>query len=401
VARPVRVTDLRRSNRASVFRTIVMNGETNRTTLAAELDLSVATVTNVVTDLLRGGVIQEAGSVPSNGGRPTTRLKAAPDAAYFIGADVGEHGVEAALFDLDLRTVNSVFVPVAARSTTPDQIQAVVAESVTRLIDAHPRLSGRIKGVGLGLPGIVDTNLDGATTIYAQSLGWPPVALSRLRPPVDLPVLADNGAKTFAAAESWSGAARGVSHSLVVLIGRGLGVGIVSGGRILRGTSSSAGEWGHTKIAVNGRRCNCGGLGCIEAYVGGASIRSRAEEMGLQVAETDEETLTSMLELADQGSSVPAALIGETIEFLAVGLANLVNIFNPEQIVIGGWAGHQLLSARKFEIAEAVRTHSLDRPGAQVSITGSTQSVDPVALGAALLPLERFIEGTLSEEEAA
>ena len=388
----VRVTDLRRQNRARVLRSIAMNEVATRGELARELDLSIGTVTNVVTDLIDEGLVRESSWVPSNGGRPIARLTVVNDAAYFIGADVGEHGVEASLFDLAMDSVDSVFISSGLGTTSAEEIRNVVTRAITDLIARNEEPVRKLRGIGLGLPGIVESDLDGNTTIFAQSLGWPPIDLAELTPRLDVPVLADNGAKTFAAAELWAGAAKGASHCLVVLVGRGVGAGIVTAGRLMRGATSSAGEWGHTKVVVNGRRCRCGGRGCLEAYVGGAAIRERAVEAGLGVADTDEETLRTLLAAARDGSAAHRKFLDETLDILAVGLANLVNLFNPQQIVIGGWAGHLLFSGHQPRIAEGLTSHALARPAEQISLTESKCSVDPIALGAALLPVERYID---------
>jgi predicted NBD/HSP70 family sugar kinase len=368
-----------------------MTGDVTRGELARELGLSVGTVTNVVTDLINEGIVREAGWVPSNGGRPTARLKLVSDAAYFIGADVGEHGVEATLFNLALDSTDSVFIASGLESTSAEQIRAMVTRAVADLIARNHEHVPKLQGVGLGLPGIVDTNAEG-TSVYAQSLGWPRIDLSELTPRLQVPVFADNGAKTFAMAEIWAGAAKDASHSLVVLLGRGVGAGIVTGGRLMHGATSSAGEWGHTKVVVNGRRCRCGGLGCLEAYVGGSAIRERAAEAGLDLAAPDEDALRTLLAASRDGSAAHQAFLTETLEYLAAGLANLVNLFNPQQIVIGGWAGHLMFSSHQSQIVEAVKHHALARPAEQITITESKCSVDPIALGAALLPLEHFIE---------
>lgn len=160
----------------------------------------------------------------------------------------------------------------------------------------------------------------------------------------------------------------------------------------MRGASSSAGEWGHTKVVVNGRQCSCGGFGCLEAYVGGSAIRERADEAGLAIAASDEETLTALLDAARNGSEPHEAFLAETLDYLSAGLANLVNLFNPQQIVVGGWAGHLLFSAHQVELVTGVRRHALGRPAEQFTLTESKCSVDPIALGAALLPLAHFIE---------
>ena len=235
----------------------------------------------------------------------------------------------------------------AARSTKPAQIAASATAALERIRSSHPETASRLVGVGLGLPGVVDTDASGATTIHAQSLGWAPTTVDTLFPTGDLPVFADNGAKTLATAERWFGAATDVSHAIVALLGRGLGAGVIVNGHLYRGSASSAGEWGHTKVSIGGPRCRCGGRGCLEAYVGGDAIAARWKATGADVHGASEAVLTRLVETAASGDSAAAAVLLETIEIVGLGLANLVNLFNPERLVIGGWCGLQLFDVER------------------------------------------------------
>ncbi len=392
------VRDLRVRNRASVLRRVLLAGETTRASLAQECGLSTATVTNVVADLIREGLVEENGSLPSDGGRPIARLRARAEGAHVIGADVGEHGVTVELFDLSLRRVDRVFRRLATRATTPARVGEAVTRAVMEIRAGNPVADASLVGIGLGLPGIVDTAEDGGTTIYAQSLGWQPVALSKVVRSMDRPTFADNGAKTLATAEMWFGAARGRTHSIVALVGRGLGIGVIAGGRLLRGTSSSAGEWGHTKVSLGGPACQCGGHGCLEAYVGGDAVVRRWRDAGADATGTDEEVFAQLIDAADAGDATAARVLTETVEILGLGLANLVNIFNPEQIVLGGWAGLRLAERRQSELSRQVERFALSRPANQAVLEPGKVGEDAVALGAALLPLERLIDGTLTRK---
>ncbi|HEY0697519.1 MAG TPA: ROK family protein [Micromonospora sp.] len=383
-----------------MLRRVVLVGETTRAALAGECGLSQATVTNVVGDLIRDGLVEEHGSLPSSGGRPIARLRPVRAGAYVIGADVGEHGVTAELFDLSLRRVDRVFRRLATRVTSPDRIAAALGQAVAEVRAANPGPDQALVGIGLGLPGIVDTADEGTTTVYAQSLGWEATGLDELFAPTDVPILADNGAKTLAMAETWFGAANGRSHSIVVLVGRGLGIGVITGGRLLRGSSSSAGEWGHTKVSIGGPTCQCGARGCLEAYVGGDAVVRRWREAGAEVSGPDEEAFTRLIDAADAGDAVASRVLGETLEILGLGLANLVNLFNPEQLVVGGWAGLRLVERRQTELHRQVSRFALHRPADQVVLEPSKLGDDAVALGAALLPLERFIDGNLTTPTA-
>ncbi len=400
MTRRVTVKDLRQRNRASVLRQIVLAGVTTRAKIAADCQLSAATITNVVSDLIREGLVQENGLLPSDGGRPVARIRATDGGAHVIGADVGEQGVTVELFDLSLRRIDRVFRKLSTRAVSPERVAEALGGAVADLRAAHPERVASLIGVGLGLPGIVDIGPDGTTTVFAQSLGWEPTRVNDVFSLGDIPTYADNGAKTLATAEMWFGAAQGVQHGIVALLGRGLGIGVIAGGRILRGLSSSAGEWGHTKVSFGGPACQCGARGCLEAYVGGGAIVRRWRETGAKVRGGDEQGLSQLVAAADGGDVAAGRVLDETVEILGLGLANLVNLFNPESIVVGGWAGLRLFQARGEDVARNVRKQSLHRPGEQFRLDPCKLGDDAVALGAALLPLEQLIEGTLPSPRA-
>ena len=391
--------NLRRRNRSAVLRELLRSGETTRGQLAAALALSPATVTNVVSDLMAEGLAHETGSLPSEGGRPTTTLSIRPQGAYFIGADVGEHGVTVEVFDLSLTPVSTVFRDVPSRGVGPTELGAALSTAIDEAIEAAGAPAG-IYGIGLGMPGIIESNGDiddsPAITIYAQSLNWPPTRLDAIYGRTDIPIFADNGAKTLAMAETWFGAARDVTDGVVALLGRGMGLGIISDGHILRGAASSAGEWGHMKVTLGGPICNCGSRGCLEAYAGGGGIARRWRETGAQPSANEELAVGELLAAVNDGDAAATRVLDETIEILGLGLSNLVNLVNPERIVLGGWAGLRLAESHLDAITEATRRLSLARPAAQFDLVPSRIGRDGIAIGAALLAVERLVETPLT-----
>lgn len=166
-----------------------------------------------------------------------------------------------------------------------------------------------------------------------------------------------------------------------MLLGVGVGATIVADGTTFRGVSNSAGEWGHTKIVAGGRPCRCGGRGCLEAYVGIEAILDRA---GVASQGDWEEDLDRLL-------AAESPVIQETVTYLGVGLANLVNLVNPEKIVIGGWVGARLGERLLPDIRRATAADSLAEPYAATSIVLGRLGPDAVALGAATLVLEEFL----------
>lgn len=388
-AAPATVGEVRQRNRSQALRSIILSGQTSRAELARDCGLSVASVTNLVSELISEGLVMEAGSVASSGGRPVTLLAPNPSGAYFLGADVGERGVAVELFDLSMNRVDREF----RGGVAGEQLDAIghdLDAALDALRERNPEAWPRVVGLGLGLPGIVERGDDGTQTLYAQSLGWPAVPVRELVTH-DLPVFAENGAKTEAMAELWDGAARGVDEALVVLLGRGVGLAIVSDGELAHGLTSSAGEWGHVKIVRDGRACRCGGRGCVEAYLGADAILSSWREAGGQFEGTGWGALGSLLDAEQAGDPAATALVEEIVSTLGSALGGLVNLTNPERVVIGGWVGLRLMESLAPRIEEATRREALVRPGGQFTLAACRFGGDTVALGAAMMPLESLL----------
>lgn len=388
-AAPATVSGVRQRNRTQALRSIILSGQTSRAELARESGLSVASVTNLVSELISEGLIVEAGSVASSGGRPVTLLAPNPSGAYFLGADVGERGVAVELFDLSMTRVDREFR--GGREGEPiEAIATDLDEAIEALRDRNPEAWDRLVGIGLGLPGIVEHDSQGRQVLYAQSLGWPPIPVSELVTH-DIPIFAENGAKTQAMAELWDGAARGVSEALVVLLGRGVGLGIVTGGELAHGLTSSAGEWGHVKIVRDGKLCRCGGRGCVEAYVGADAILDSWREAGGVFEGSGWRAIGELLEADQAGDPVAVAVVAELVATLGSALGGLVNLTNPERVVIGGWVGLRLMETLADRVERATRAEALSRPGAQFELFACRFGGDTVALGAAMMPLEALL----------
>ena len=382
---PARVSDVRQRNRREALRRIILAGSTSRAELARDSGLSVGSVTNIATELIAEGLIVEAGMVASQGGRPVTLLAPNPSGAYLLGADVGERGVAVELFDLAMTRVDREFRG-GREDESLEAISQDLREAVAALRERNPAAWERMVGIGLGLPGIVEWDADGHQVLHAQSLGWPAVPIAELVDS-DIPVFAENGAKTLAMAEMWNGAARDIDEALVLLLGRGVGLGIVSDGELAHGHMSSAGEWGHLKIERNGKLCRCGGRGCVEAYLGADAILDSWREAGGRFEGSGWRAVGELLEAERAGDSVATAVVEELVQTLGSAVGGLVNLTNPQRVVIGGWVGLRLMETLAPRIESAIRAASLERPGSQFELVPCRFGGDTVALGAAMMPL--------------
>nr|WP_205864246.1 ROK family transcriptional regulator [Planosporangium mesophilum] len=366
---------------------LFLDGPVSRLELSRLTGLSAGTVSNVTGELIDEGLVVEAGLVESDGGRPRVLLAINPSYGYVIGVDVGETRIKVELFDLSMRALATVDHPLDSATPDPDQVAGLVITGLHEVIAGAGVEADRVLGAGIGVFGTVEQGP--AVLVHAPTVGWEAVPLEALvRAGTDLPLFFDNGAKTMGQAEMWFGAGRGVRHAVIALVGSGVGAAIVTDGATYRGTSSSAGEWGHTTIVYGGRNCRCGARGCLETYVGAAGILDRYREAsgGSDVPGTDEESQLAALISAADGSKA-ARVLDETVGYLGAGIANLVNLFNPERIVLGGWAGLALGAKLLPRIQEAAASQALAHPFGQTTIELCRLGPDAVAVGAATLPV--------------
>ena len=384
------VRDLRRDNRSVLLWSLYFDQPCSRQDLSEATGLSSASVSNVIRELIHEGIAVEAGSVDSDGGRPRVLLRINPDHGYVVGVDVGETRVRVELFDLTMAVRANADLPLEPREHGVD----VVVDRILRCLSAVLAESGvppdAILGVGVGVPGVVEHGAE--VVLYGQTYGWHAVPLERLlRAGTDLPLYIDNGANAMGLAEQWFGAGQGARHAVVCLIGSGVGASIIGNGADERAAGSSGTEWGHTTIMLGGRDCRCGSLGHLEAYVGAEAI---LERYGPPLpGDDDESALAALIDLAET-SPVAAKVLDETALYLGAGIGDLINLFSPDRIILGGWAGlllgHHMLPA----IRSSAREQALSHPFAETTITVGLLGPDAVALGAATLPIRAFLNGT-------
>ncbi|WP_338491652.1 ROK family transcriptional regulator [Streptomyces sp. SJL17-4] len=398
------VRDLRRENRTAVLRRLYFDGPMSRLMLGPATGLSSGSVSNVVAELVADGLVEEAGSVDSAGGRPRTLVRISPASGFMIGVDIGETRVRIELFDLTLTELARTERPLACSGprTARYDVDLVVdhlREGIAEVLRTADVPADRLIGVGVGVPGIVARDAEDGAVVHGQTVGWDAVPFERLFRaavdlPEDVPYWIDNGAKTLGQAEMWFGAGRGAHSAVVVLFGSGVGACVVTDpmgpGRAI--------EWGHLTVRVRGRRCRCGAQGCLEAYAGAEALLERWREAGgVPPAGADEETaLTAMLAAAypvEPGTEPDAtalAVLAETAEYLGAGFADLINLFQPERILVGGWAGLQLGTRFLETVSGYAREYALEYPASRTGIGLGTLGPEAVTVGAALLPLVDF-----------
>jgi glucokinase-like ROK family protein len=361
--------------------------------------ISPATVTNVVAELLEEGIILETGLEESEGGRPRMILAINPNYGYFVGVDLGETHVQLELFNLRLQNQQTVRYLVAPEENLPEKYVEHIAAGLKELIAQSGVKPEAILGVGIGVPGVVERNE--GVSVLAPMWKWQSVPFwDLLKAQIDFPLYLDNGAKAMTLAESWFGAGRSVQDLAVVLIGTGIGAGIITQGSLYRGATNSAGEWGHTKIVLDGRPCRCGSQGCLEAYAGApgiiATLHAQAPDSPLLAADNQLAVLNNLTAALEQHDPAALQTLESTAHYLGAGIANLINLFNPELVLIGGWVGLQIGKAMMDDLNRVVERYVLPPLHNAVRLNLCELGQDAICMGAACLVLEGFLAGDRS-----
>ncbi|WP_338687585.1 ROK family transcriptional regulator [Streptomyces acidiscabies] len=389
--------DIRTANRYEVLRQIIARSPTSRQELAAETGLSLATVATLVGELLDLGMITEVGFEDSAGGRPRGLVAVNARGGALIGVDIAETYVHVELYDLGLNVLARATEQVRPGHSRPGQVVAHIAAATGSVVAQAGVDAARVLGVGVSMPGQVDR----ATGVseYAPNWDWHDVPLlDLLAEHIAYPLYLDNPLRACAVAELWFGAARGHGDAVVVILGTGVGAGLILGGAVHRGVSSSAGEWGHSTLVLDGRLCHCGNHGCVETYVGAPGIMQNIRELSprspLLHPEDQSATLDALAAGLAEQDPIAVKVVQDLARYLGAAIADLVNVLNPEVVVLGSWVALRLGEPLVREVREAVARHALKRPMTATEIVLSPILTDSVCLGAATLALEGALQSS-------
>jgi predicted NBD/HSP70 family sugar kinase len=309
-----------------------------------------------------------------------------------IGVDIAETYVHAELFDLSLNVLARAEEEVRPGVSRPEQVVGQVVAAVGSVVArAGAGAGARVLGVGVSMPGQVDRDTE--VVEYAANWGWRDVPLlDLLGEHLPYPLYLDNPLRACTVAELWFGAARGRTDAVVVNLGTGVGAGLALGGGLHRGVSNSAGEWGHTTLVLDGRPCHCGDQGCVETYVGAPGIMQNLRELSPRspLLHPGDQTATIDALAGAVAANDPVALdvLRDTARYLGAAVSDLVNLLNPEVVVLSSWVAARLGEPLLREVRAAVARRALGRPLAATEIVLSPILTDPVSLGAATFALE-------------
>lgn len=392
------VDQIRARNRRVILQCLREAGAIARVEIAERVDISPTTVSNITRELLEDGLIeadaQDVPDQPAGRGRPKTRLRLRANAAHAIGIKLALHHMAVSVTNFVGDVLSSETVPFPQQHRTPDKIIDLCERQIECTLAAAGLDRSQLLGVGIGVSGTVDYNR--GHVVWSPLFAEREVALKQaIMSRTGLDVVVDNEANLAGLAEKWFGLGQTYGSYLLVTVEHGVGMSIAINHQIYRGSHGFAGEFGHTKVQIDGAKCRCGKSGCVEAYVADYAIIREAVDLVGPVAVNDqrvvEKVLKSLAERADLGDARAARIFEKAGVMLGLALANAVNLFDPPIIIVSGQrTAHPtraFIEGLRRSMTENLLTSAETAPPIEFRPWGD----DLWARGAAALVLEEFL----------
>jgi predicted NBD/HSP70 family sugar kinase len=386
--RGVAAVEVRRHNLGLVLERVHLQGELSRSELTASTGLNRSTIADLIGELTARGLVDERdGSASAGPGRPSAMVRPRPEGAVVLAIELSVDSIAAATVGLGGHVYSRIRVARPRGRFSPEETVQDVVELARPILGSLPA-DHVFAGVGAAVVGIVRRS-DGFVHL-APNLGWREIPLGAMLARelgVSEPVLVANDADLGALAEHRR-VHPDADHVIYVAGEVGIGIGVIVDGKPLLGSAGYAGEAGHTLINPGGLTCRCGAVGCWETEAGEAALLRGA---GLRRQATGLGFVDGLVGRARAGDSTTLGAIDEVGRWLGLGIANLVNLFNPELVVLGGLY-HRLFPFLESPVSEAIKLRALSAPGEAAEIVASGLGADAALIGAAELVLTNAIE---------
>ncbi len=382
----------KRHNNQLVLSTIYQKGEISRAEIARSTHLTATTVSNIVAEYMKMGLVAETGSMTLARGKPPTLLSVVDDAYHLIGLDLARSEFQGAVMNLRGEQIHRASIAIDGQ--TGEATLNLVYEIIDQLL---AQAEAPLLGIGIAAPGIIDA--EHGIVRHAVNFGWYGLPMrDLLTERYDLPVHIANDNHVAVLAEQTFGKHKGSQDLVVFKVGHGIGAGIILNGRLFYGAGHGAGEIGHVKVIENGELCSCGNHGCLETIASSRAIVKRAQA----IAENDpgsslhqfapdlpEMKIADVVQAFGAGDPALQTLVAEIGRILGMALANIVGVLSVPTILIAGSVaafGDPLLA----EMQMVVDTGSLSHLASHTQIEPASLDQDIVLLGttALLLSLE-------------
>ena len=386
-------------NKVKIINLIRDSDGVSRAELARISGLSAPTISRIVETLIREGLATEIGAGESSGGRKPTLIKFSVVDSFIIGIDLGTTNIYGLLTDLDANVIAEIKRPTEVEEGF-NRIMERTSGIIGELRDRLGSKKDNVCGIGMAIAGLI--NRERNIVEFSPDFHWHNVDVrAGLARGVDIPVAFDNVTRVMALGEMWYGAGKDFRNFIMINVGYGIGAGIIIQGSPLYGLKGLAGEFGHITMDKNSDvQCDCGNFGCLEALASGHAIAKSAQK---ELREGTMSILTEMCEgnpsrltaemvanAAKQGDGTAWAIFDKAAEFLGLGIAGLINLFNPEAVFIGGGvaqAGDILFN----RIRKTVNARALNNTAGDVIIQPATFGPRAAVVGAISLILSGVV----------
>lgn len=378
-------------NKTLVLETILHEAPISRADISQKVGLNKGTVSSLVNELLEDQLIYESGPGQSSGGRRPVILLFNDKAGYSIGIDLGVNYILGVLTDLRGNIIVEVNKKLTVRSY--EVVIEILQSVISDLINAAPQSHYGIVGIGIGVPGLVNNH---GEILVAPNLGWKNINLrEEIENSFDIPVFIENEANAGAYGEKLYGAGKENDNILYISAGIGIGVGIILNGELFYGMNGFSGEAGHMIVQVNGKDCTCGSSGCWELYASEKALLEEARKLKLTGITEETLSIELLLELANSGNEDVMNLFHSIGMYLGVGINNIINIFNPEQVIIG----NRLAMAKEWlekSIEKFIKNHTMKYHQKDLNISFSKHAYYSAAIGVSAQMIDQFLNNAVS-----
>ncbi|MGB9682435.1 MAG: ROK family transcriptional regulator [bacterium] len=364
-------------NRNLILKLICERGSISRQEISKTIGLTPATVTNITGELLEDGFIMELPSFEerTGSGRKAIPLAINPSSGYVIGVDIGPRIIRISTSNL-LGHLSNIDI-IQYDNQIEERLLELIIEKLKFLIEDR-----NILGIGIGIPGLVDPA--SGELKFSPNLGWKNLKLAKpIRDTFGLPVVVENNVKAMALAEKWFGKGKKSNNFVLVYVSLGIGAGIIIDGKVYRGANNGAGEIGHTVVSEDGETCNCGKRGCLETFASARAIVKKFKG----ISGDEDSDINEIKTAIEKGENRAIEIVENAGYYLGVGISNLVNMFDPEMIILSGRVirlGKALLDPMRKSLEN--RLFSTNKIRIEISELGKEIGL----YGASALALQKF-----------
>jgi len=400
---PVDTELLRAINRYRVLDAIRRFAPLSRADICQQTGLGRTTVTDIITTLSEEGVVGNAPEGAARGrGRPVEKLQINPDAAFVVGALVAVHQLSIVVTNLRADPLASVNIPIRTTRHPAETVAYMLEDGIKAAIDQANLKFSQIAGVGVGIPGFIDSAH--GISHWSPALGSEPIGFAEmLQKQMGTPVVIENDANMAALAERWFGYGQDTDNFILVTIEGGIGMGLFIHGDLFSGQHGMAAEFGHMKMDLKGPLCRCGQHGCLEAYAGYYAIVREARKVIDLPPTTDEVSLErtahEVAKRARAGDERLLKIFREAGETLGLGIANLINVIDPGKVIITG-GGVRTADLIAPSVRQAVEANTVQALRGKCEIVFHDWSDEVLARGAAALVLQGLYRNPWSRSTA-